>query len=450
MGNTFQSGTVDIDGTTYTWRVSAAALSDKYDIKGLPEHRRIRRHSPDGIAFTRGLTACASRNETAVGMLPPLRTGRLVCYPRDSSHRKDFPCKILPARQSGASARRRRSRRWWRCIARATTRTRQQNRARRCAAKPVCAECAELDAYAALRTQPVPEDGRENQLRCLREPLLQARDARSASAPVMRYSGPRMLGEAPHRRHPAPCSGNNRNARHAIAWPLWISDRKANSGATVPNMNGSLTGTPIRTHANPLLPEKARDSSAICSERTTRAASKTIHAARRLSLARPVPIPMTEHLPGVVRPNRALPPRMRPAVFGALIARGWCACRAAWSRGWRGRASPARCARSAPPASTSVAKVWRMIVRRDGGMAGPAAAKRLLEHLAHGIGAHLVSARRYEEIRAVLVPAPAAGRAKQRIRAHARKRQVVQRHDALLGRLCRARWHCPGFEINRG
>ena len=37
VGNKFQSGTVDIDGTTYTWRVSATALSDKYDIKGLPD-----------------------------------------------------------------------------------------------------------------------------------------------------------------------------------------------------------------------------------------------------------------------------------------------------------------------------------------------------------------------------------------------------------------------------
>ena len=36
VGNTFQTGTVDIDNVTYTWRVSAAPLSDKYDIKGLP------------------------------------------------------------------------------------------------------------------------------------------------------------------------------------------------------------------------------------------------------------------------------------------------------------------------------------------------------------------------------------------------------------------------------
>ena len=37
VGNTFQSGTIDMDDVTYTWRVSAAPLSDKYDIKGLPE-----------------------------------------------------------------------------------------------------------------------------------------------------------------------------------------------------------------------------------------------------------------------------------------------------------------------------------------------------------------------------------------------------------------------------
>lgn len=36
-GNTYQSGTVDVDGTTYAWRVSAIALSSVYDISGLPE-----------------------------------------------------------------------------------------------------------------------------------------------------------------------------------------------------------------------------------------------------------------------------------------------------------------------------------------------------------------------------------------------------------------------------
>ena len=47
VGNTFQTGTVDIDDVTYTWRVSAAPLSDKYDIKGLPSTApSIRGHSP--------------------------------------------------------------------------------------------------------------------------------------------------------------------------------------------------------------------------------------------------------------------------------------------------------------------------------------------------------------------------------------------------------------------
>lgn len=37
MGNTYQTGTIDIDGSTYNWRVSATALSNKYNISGLPE-----------------------------------------------------------------------------------------------------------------------------------------------------------------------------------------------------------------------------------------------------------------------------------------------------------------------------------------------------------------------------------------------------------------------------
>lgn len=36
-GNTFKTGTLDVDGTTYTWRVSAIALSSVFDISGLPE-----------------------------------------------------------------------------------------------------------------------------------------------------------------------------------------------------------------------------------------------------------------------------------------------------------------------------------------------------------------------------------------------------------------------------
>lgn len=37
VGNTFKTGTVDVDGTTYTWKVSAIPLSDMYDISGLPD-----------------------------------------------------------------------------------------------------------------------------------------------------------------------------------------------------------------------------------------------------------------------------------------------------------------------------------------------------------------------------------------------------------------------------
>lgn len=36
-GNTYQSGTIEANGTSYTWRVSAIALSSVYDISGLPE-----------------------------------------------------------------------------------------------------------------------------------------------------------------------------------------------------------------------------------------------------------------------------------------------------------------------------------------------------------------------------------------------------------------------------
>lgn len=37
VGNTFQTGTVDVGGTVYTWKVSAIALSSVYDISGLPD-----------------------------------------------------------------------------------------------------------------------------------------------------------------------------------------------------------------------------------------------------------------------------------------------------------------------------------------------------------------------------------------------------------------------------
>lgn len=36
-GNTFQTGTISIDGTDQTWRVSAIGLSSAFDIKGLPD-----------------------------------------------------------------------------------------------------------------------------------------------------------------------------------------------------------------------------------------------------------------------------------------------------------------------------------------------------------------------------------------------------------------------------
>lgn len=37
VGNTYKSGTIDVDGTSYAWQVSAVPLSDKYDISGLPD-----------------------------------------------------------------------------------------------------------------------------------------------------------------------------------------------------------------------------------------------------------------------------------------------------------------------------------------------------------------------------------------------------------------------------
>ena len=70
------------------------------------------------------------------------------------------------------------------------------------------------------------------------------------------------------------------------------------------------------------------------------------------------------------------------------------------------------------------------IMRRDGGWK-PRNGKRLLEHLAHRIGAHLVTARRNEEIRAFLL-LDEQGSREQQIRAHARERKVMQRYDALL------------------
>ncbi len=37
-GNTFQNGTISIDGTTYAWSISACNLSDVYSIAGMPEN----------------------------------------------------------------------------------------------------------------------------------------------------------------------------------------------------------------------------------------------------------------------------------------------------------------------------------------------------------------------------------------------------------------------------
>ena len=87
------------------------------------------------------------------------------------------------------------------------------------------------------------------------------------------------------------------------------------------------------------------------------------------------------------------------------------------------------------------------VVRRDSGRK-PRSGKRLLEHLAHCIGAHLVTPRRDEEVRAFLILDKHWPR-KQQVRAHARERKIVQRHDALLRPLAE---HAalPLVEINRG
>lgn len=37
VGNTFRAGTIDVNGSSYNWRVSAIALSEVYDIAGLPD-----------------------------------------------------------------------------------------------------------------------------------------------------------------------------------------------------------------------------------------------------------------------------------------------------------------------------------------------------------------------------------------------------------------------------
>ena len=37
VGEGLEAGTIDVDGTVYSWRVSAIALSSVYDISGLPD-----------------------------------------------------------------------------------------------------------------------------------------------------------------------------------------------------------------------------------------------------------------------------------------------------------------------------------------------------------------------------------------------------------------------------
>ena len=46
-GNTFQDGSIDIDGTTYYWSVSACDLSEVYSVNGLPENAQY-----VGVRFT--------------------------------------------------------------------------------------------------------------------------------------------------------------------------------------------------------------------------------------------------------------------------------------------------------------------------------------------------------------------------------------------------------------
>ena len=87
------------------------------------------------------------------------------------------------------------------------------------------------------------------------------------------------------------------------------------------------------------------------------------------------------------------------------------------------------------------------VVRRDDGRK-PRCGKRLFEHLAHRIGTHLVTPRRDEEVRAILI-LDKQGPREQQIRAHARKRKIVQRHDALLSPLAE-HTALALIEINRG
>lgn len=47
-GNTYQAGTVDMNGETYNWRVSVIALSEVYEVSGLPQNALF-----VGIRFTK-------------------------------------------------------------------------------------------------------------------------------------------------------------------------------------------------------------------------------------------------------------------------------------------------------------------------------------------------------------------------------------------------------------
>ena len=84
-------------------------------------------------------------------------------------------------------------------------------------------------------------------------------------------------------------------------------------------------------------------------------------------------------------------------------------------------------------------------MRREG-IIKPGLAHRLLEHLAHGIGAHLVPARRYEKIWRRLV-AQKRGPVIVEISLHGFDAKVVKRDDALFSTLAE-NLHLTLIEIN--
>lgn len=47
-GNTYQAGIVEVNGETYNWRVSVIALSEVYEVSGLPQNALF-----VGIRFTK-------------------------------------------------------------------------------------------------------------------------------------------------------------------------------------------------------------------------------------------------------------------------------------------------------------------------------------------------------------------------------------------------------------